>query len=223
MGIGIWTMHFIGMLALGMPMPLTYDVGITVFSLLVGMVASAFAIYVASRRRQGVGTILASSSLFGGGIAAMHYTGMEAMKMEATISYDTTLLVLSIVIAVVAAFAALWIISALTRFSRKRMRVMKVCAANIMGIAICGMHYTGMAAAIYTPFHSNLHSVQVTDNTWLAVSVGGVALIVLAVTHLTIFFEYRVGVERRQAATQSNLWLGYNSIVNATIQLSYWH
>jgi len=199
MGIGIWTMHFIGMLAFSMPMAYSYDVLITVASLLVAMVASAFAIYIASRERQGFAKIGMSGLLLGGGIAAMHYTGMAAMKMQATISYDPVILVLSVVIAVVAACAAIWIIFTLSRFTGKHLAMLKFGAALIMGIAICGMHYTGMAAAIYTPIAGAVHLVAVHDNTWMASIVGGVALVILGLTHLTIFFDYRIGVERKHA------------------------
>ena len=199
MGIGIWTMHFIGMLAFSLPMAFSYDVTITVVSLLVGIAASAFAIFVASRERQGFAKIAFSGLLLGGGIASMHYTGMAAMEMEATITYDTGMLVLSVLIAVVAACAAIWIIFTLSRFSGKNLALLKVGAAMIMGIAICGMHYTGMAAAIYTPMMGAMDAGETPDNTWMAIAVGGVALVMLGVTHLTIFFDYRVGVERKHA------------------------
>ncbi|MGI9237746.1 MAG: MHYT domain-containing protein, partial [Woeseiaceae bacterium] len=199
MGIGIWTMHFIGMLAFTLPMAFTYDVLITVLSLLVGMAASAFAIYIASRESQGFAKIGLSGLLLGGGIAAMHYTGMAAMEMEAAITYDKTILALSVLIAVVAACAAIWIIFTLSHFTGRHLALLKTGAAMIMGIAICGMHYTGMAAAIYTPMMHAMDSGQSPDNTWMAVTVGGVALVVLAVTHLTIFFDYRIGVERKHA------------------------
>ncbi len=199
MGIGIWTMHFIGMLAFSLPMAFSYDVTITVLSLLVGVATSGFAIYVASRKRQGIAKIGLSGLLLGGGIAAMHYTGMAAMEMDASITYDTGLLVLSVLIAVFAACAAIWIIFTLTTFVGKYLALLKVGAAMIMGIAICGMHYTGMAAAIYTPMMGAMNAADTPDNTWMAIAVGGVALVMLGVTHLTIFFDYRVGVERKHA------------------------
>jgi PAS domain S-box-containing protein len=199
MGIGIWTMHFIGMLAFTMPMAFSYDVLITVASLLVALVASAFAIYIASRKRQGFAKIAVSGLLLGGGIAAMHYTGMAAMTMQATISYDTPLFVLSIAIGVVAACAAIWIIFTLSQFKGDHLAILKVGAAMVMGVAICGMHYTGMAAAIYTPIAGAVHSMNANDNNWMAGVVGGVALLILGVTHLTIFFDYRLGVERKHA------------------------
>ena len=199
MGIGIWTMHFIGMLAFSLSMPFSYDIFITLLSLVVGIAASAFAIFVASRASQRISHVAISGLLLGGGIAAMHYTGMAAMRMNAAISYDTTLLVLSIVIAVAAACAAIWIIFTLSHSGRKNLHLLKTGAAMIMGVAICGMHYTGMAAARYTPLTGEAIISDLPSNNWLAVIVGGIALLVLGVTHLTIFFDYRISQERRQA------------------------
>ena len=199
MGIGIWTMHFIGMLAFTLPMPFNYDIPLTILSLMVGMAAAGFAIFVASRERQGFAKIGLSGLLLGGGIAAMHYTGMAAMEMEAAITYDTTLLALSVVIAVVAACAAIWIIFTLANFTGRHLALLKVGAAMIMGVAICGMHYTGMAAAVYTPMEHVVQHTATVDTTMMAIAVGGVALVILGVTHLTIFFDYRIGVERKHA------------------------
>ena len=199
MGIGIWTMHFIGMLAFSLPMAFSYDIPITILSLVVGIAASGFAIFVASRESQGFAKIGLSGLLLGGGIAAMHYTGMAAMDMDAAITYDMTILALSVVIAVVAACAAIWIMFTLANFKGKHLALLKVGAAMIMGIAICGMHYTGMAAAIYTPMANAAHASATMDTTLMAIAVGGVALVILGVTHLTIFFDYRIGVERKHA------------------------
>jgi len=198
MGVGIWTMHFVGMLAFSLSMPFSYDVFITVLSLLVGIAASAFAIFIASRKRNGFIQIGLSGLLLGGGIAAMHYTGMVAMRMEATIEYDMDMVALSIAVAVVAACAAIWIIFTLSKMKNEGSTLifLKAGAALIMGIAICGMHYTGMAAASYTP-NSIVHNMEPVDNTWMALTMGSVALLILAITHLTIFFDYRLTVEKK--------------------------
>ena len=199
MGIGIWTMHFIGMLAFSLPMQFSYDVFITIVSLLVGIAASAFAIYVASRPTNSYGKIALSGLLLGAGIASMHYTGMAAMKMDAAISYDMPLLVLSVVIAVVAACAALWIMFTLIGTRSRHLGKMKLGAGMIMGVAICGMHYTGMAAAIYTPGMTMADGGETPDNTWLAITMGGMALVILGFTHLTAFFDRRLRVEQQHS------------------------
>jgi len=198
MGIGIWTMHFIGMLAFSLPMQFSYDVWITVLSLLVGIAASAFAIFVASRRKNSLIKIGFSGLVLGTGIASMHYTGMAAMEMHATISYDTTIVALSVAIAVAAACAALWIMFTLIDSKSSHIGKLKLGAAMIMGIAICGMHYTGMAAAIYTPTADMTALETPSNHAWLAMSAGGMALMILGFTHLTIFFERQLTIERGQ-------------------------
>ncbi len=197
MGVGIWTMHFVGMLAFSLAMPFSYDVFITFLSLLVGIAASAFAIFIASRKRNSHAKIGLSGLLLGGGIAGMHYTGMAAMRMDATIEYDMDIVALSIVIAVVAACAAIWIIFTLSNSKTQgnTLVFLKAGSAMIMGVAICGMHYTGMVAASYKP-HNIVH-MEAVDNTWMALTMGSVALLILAITHLTIYFDYRLMVEKK--------------------------
>lgn len=197
MGVGIWTMHFVGMLAFSLEMPFSYDVFITFLSLLVGIAASAFAIFIASRKRNSYAKIGLSGLLIGGGIAGMHYTGMAAMRMDATIEYDMNIVALSIVIAVVAACAAIWIIFTLSNSKTQgnTLLFLKAGSAMIMGVAICGMHYTGMVAASYEP-HNVVH-MEAVDNTWMALTMGSVALLILAITHLTIYFDYRLMVEKK--------------------------
>ena len=199
MGIGIWTMHFIGMLAFSLPMQFSYDIFITVVSLLVGIAAAAFAIFIASRKTSSYAKIGLSGLLLGAGIASMHYTGMAAMEMDAAISYDMRIVALSVAIAVVAACAALWIMFTLIGTTSKHLGKLKLGAGMIMGIAICGMHYTGMAAAVYTPDHAMTNASEMPDNTWLAITMGVMALMILGVTHLTSFFDRRLSVERRHS------------------------
>ena len=204
MGIGIWSMHFIGMLAFSMDMPFTYDVWMTIFSLLVGMISAYFAIYVASRQHVGWRKLIGAGFLLGPGIAAMHYTGMAAMQMEATISYDPLLFALSIIIAVVASIIALWISVSLSHHQTGFIRL-KIGAALIMGIAICGMHYTGMAAAIYTPIpgYEPPVVVQQTDHMGLAIGVTATTVFILQLTVFAIYVERKSLVEKRQSKESS--------------------
>jgi NO-binding membrane sensor protein with MHYT domain len=152
MGVGIWSMHFVGMLALRMPIAMTYDIGTTVVSLLIAIVVSGFALHTASRARLGLRRLVVGALLMGAGIAAMHYVGMAAMRMAGTIHYDPLLVAASVLVAIGAAFGALWLAfqlrgeTVLSGFWRKS------GSALVMGVAICGMHYTGMAAAIF-PTH----------------------------------------------------------------------
>lgn len=145
-GIGIWAMHFIGMLAFRLPIPLGYDFSITVLSLALPIGVSALALWQASRPELSVKSLVVSALLMGAGITAMHYTGMAAMRMQPGIVYDPLLFVTSAFIAVSASGAAMWIAFRL-RQGTKNIMLTRFCAAVVMGSAIVGMHYTGMAAA----------------------------------------------------------------------------
>ena len=146
MGIGIWSMHFIGMLALRLPFALGFDVAITLFSLLIAVLSSGFALWLVSQPRLPAWQLAFGALVMGAGIASMHYTGMAAMRMTPGIDYDPTLFGASLVIAVVASGAALWIAFNL-RGNTPFVRLARGGAAVVMGVAIVGMHYTGMAAA----------------------------------------------------------------------------
>ncbi|CAM3078962.1 histidine kinase [Pseudomonas floridensis] len=146
MGIGIWSMHFIGMLAFVLPLNLGYDIALTICSLLIAMLSSGFALWLVNQPRMPLLQLALGALFMGLGISAMHYTGMAAMRMQPGIDYDPGLLSLSLAIAVIASGAALWIAFRL-RQNAPRVHLARAGAAVIMGIAIVGMHYTGMAAA----------------------------------------------------------------------------
>lgn len=152
MGIGIWSMHFIGMLAFSLPVPMGYDPLLTLLSLLIAVASSAFALYMVCKDSLSTRRLVFGAFLMGGGISTMHYMGMAAMEMQPGIQYIPSLFFLSIVVAVTASGAALWIAFHLRRRSAALLRL-RVGASVVMGIAIAGMHYTGMAAAEF-PKHS---------------------------------------------------------------------
>jgi diguanylate cyclase (GGDEF)-like protein len=146
MGVGIWSMHFIGMLAFTLPIPLAYDIPLTLLSLLITIVSSGFALWLVSPDRVPVSNILLGAFVMGLGSSTMHYTGMAAMRMQPGIDYDPTLFGLSLVIAVTASAAALSIAVRL-RKETPYVRLARGGAAVVMGFAILGMHYTAMTAA----------------------------------------------------------------------------
>jgi len=146
MGVGVWSMHFIGMLAFKLPISLGYDVGITALSLLIAVLSSGFALWLVSQPRLPAWQLAFGALIMGAGISAMHYTGMAAMRMTPGIDYDPTLFGASLLIAVGASAAALWIAFNLRR-NTPYVRLARGGAAMVMGVAIVGMHYTGMAAA----------------------------------------------------------------------------
>jgi NO-binding membrane sensor protein with MHYT domain/CheY-like chemotaxis protein len=148
MGSGIWAMHFVGMLAFRLPIPIAYDLPLTLFSLLLPIAASSLALWQVSRAALGPLRLAVSAVLMGAGINAMHYTGMAAMRMEPGIVYDPWLFALSVAIAIGASCLALWIAFRLRR-NTPHVWLPRVGAAVVMGMAIVGMHYTGMAAASF--------------------------------------------------------------------------
>jgi PAS domain S-box-containing protein len=150
MGFGIWAMHFKGMLAFRLPVPVKYHWPTVLASLLVAMLASAVALYVASRQKISPGKALTASVIIGGGIAGMHYIGMAAMRLPAVTQYSPFLVTCSILLAILFSLIALLMAFGLreeTRWSVPR----RLGSATVMGVAVSAMHYTGMAAASFIP------------------------------------------------------------------------
>ena len=193
MGIGIWSMHFVGMLAFRMPMELGYDLRITINSLLIAVLVSGFALEVTAgevltRVRLGFGGVL-----MGLGVAAMHYTGMAAMRMRPGIQYRPGLVLASIGIAIVASWVALWI--AFTLRGSERHILWQRCGAGLaMGLAIAGMHYTGMSAAVFRSGSVCGAHDQVSTG-WLAFAVTCSTLCVLGLTLIFSMLDTRFYVQ----------------------------
>lgn len=191
MGLGIWSMHFIGMLAFRLPIPLGYDPVITGASLLIAMLASAFALHQASQEYLPRQRLVLGALALGGAISSMHYTGMAALRMQPGIDYDPWLFLLSIAIAVAASGAALWIAFRLRR-SMPRVHQLRFGAAVVMGGAIASMHYTGMAAARF-PLGSVCGAVRSgVDSGALALPIIVITVCVLAVALITSILDMRL-------------------------------
>ncbi|TCS32602.1 NO-binding membrane sensor protein with MHYT domain [Paucimonas lemoignei] len=148
MGAGIWAMHFIGMLAFRLPIPLGYDLGITLLSLLIPVAVSGAALWLVSQPALPFKRLAAGALLMGIGINSMHYTGMAAMRMSPGIVFDPALFAASVVIAILASGGALWMAFRL-RWNTPHVIAARAGSAVVMGMAIVGMHYTGMAAASF--------------------------------------------------------------------------
>jgi len=151
MGTGIWSMHFIAMLAFHLPVPITYDIPLAFLSVLAAIAASALALFIVSRERLGTGSLVLGGVCMGAGVGAMHYTGMAAIRTAARLSYDGVLVAASLSIAVTAAMAALWLAFRFRDDHTRHRFQWRTGAAIVMGFAIAGMHYTAMAAARFTP------------------------------------------------------------------------
>jgi len=220
MGIGIWSMHFIGMLAFSVPIPLRYNIVTTLVSLIIAILTSGFALAIASRPNLGVKRLAAGSLVMGAGICAMHYTGMAAIQIMPTISYDPLLVGASIAIAVTASFAALWLAFKLRSGQSWLMILTRGGAAVVMGFAITGMHYTGMAASMLAP-GSICWGGAALDNNWLALTIGLIALALLAITLIAAVYDAHLESRTRQDALRlarlnTDLQHGKNLLTLAT-------
>jgi NO-binding membrane sensor protein with MHYT domain/two-component sensor histidine kinase len=176
MGGGIWSMHFVAMLAFIMPTPMSYDIGLTALSLVVAILVTGGGFYVLSRH-SGSPLRLALSGIFMGlGIAAMHYIGMAAMREHVELSFDRIFVALSLIIAIGASTAALWLAFRTTDLEQK------LIAAAVMGLAISGMHYTAMGGTTLAP-HGPVPAARgyaSLDQTKLAFAVAGTTFVILA-------------------------------------------
>ena len=202
MGLGIWSMHFVGMLAFSLPIPLGYDVSITLGSLAIAIASSAFALWLVSRRELPWPRLVGGALLMGSGVAGMHYAGMAALRMTPGIQYDPAIFALSVGVAVLASGVALWIAFRLRRQSQ-RVRALRAGSAVVMGVAIVGMHYTGMAAAAF-PFGSVCGAAYTGASAeWLALVIIIVTLAVLAIALIISVLDLRM--EARTAVLAHSL------------------
>jgi NO-binding membrane sensor protein with MHYT domain len=199
MGGGIWSMHFVAMLAFVMPMPMSYDIGLTVLSLVLAILAASGGFYVISRPGLSRPRLVLSGVFMGVAISGMHYTGMAAMRGPAELSYDSLWVALSVIIAIGAATAALWLAYRTTEAGQK------LAAAIVMGVAISGMHYTGMRATFFTA-HTTIedaHEDGTLDRNALTLAIAGFTLADLAALFASVSKRKRADEALRQ--TQAEL------------------
>jgi diguanylate cyclase (GGDEF)-like protein/PAS domain S-box-containing protein len=197
LGGGIWSMHFVGMLAFVMPMPVAYDVQLTLVSLALPIIVVGAGFLALSRYGNGLLPLLAAGLLAGAGVVVMHYTGMAAMRMPGVaISYDPWLVAASVAIAVLAATAAFWLAFRTTKTWER------VIAAVVMGIAIAGMHYTAMAAATFTmDIHVGPSLGPMIEPGILAVAVVSATSILMLLGLITAFFDRKLAMLTAREAT----------------------
>jgi NO-binding membrane sensor protein with MHYT domain len=154
-GAAIWLMHFMAMLGFAVPAsPVRYDSTLTLASMVMAVITVGIGLFIAGGGRRSVVRILAGGLFTGLGVVGMHYTGMAAMRVYGRISYDQNLVAASVVIAVVAATVALWFTVSIRGWGPI------VAAAFVMAIAVCGMHYTGMAAMRVELFETGRGNVE---------------------------------------------------------------
>ena len=209
MGIGIWSMHFVATLALKLPIQVAYDLSLTALSWVFAISACSAAFIVLRRLTGKHREFLVPGALIGIGIASMHYTGDASMQLFPAIRYDPLLFIASILIAIGAATAALWIAFHL---AKQRAVFTNFGAALVMGAAVVGMHFTAVAAAEFHPGAICLASGPRLDEEWMAYTIGGFTFVILTATMLLSAYDARLsaaisgGAERlRQANEQLEL------------------
>ncbi|GIP40098.1 hypothetical protein J31TS4_33780 [Paenibacillus sp. J31TS4] len=193
MGTGIWSMHFVAMLAFHLGVSVHFDTGKVLLSLLVAITAAAIGLWIISRSRVRTRDFLLGGLVMGSGIAAMHYIGMAAMLMDATIAYEPIRLWLSVAIAILVAYAALRLTFYFRKESGKGMLLRKLFCALVMGGGIAAMHYTGMAAAVFYPHATQgWDSLMPMSNRLLAYEVALATLAVLGFVFVTVMLDKRL-------------------------------
>ena len=198
MGSGIWSMHFIGMLAFKAPVPVDYDFILVLISMLPAMLASGLALFLVSRPAIDTLDLVGGSLCMGGGIATMHYSGMAAMKASANMHYDLTVVVISLFIAIAVSSIALFLTFQLRSEVQPQRGLKQFFGAVVMGSAISSMHYTGMSALSFKPKDNvvlNTFLVTTKDANLLATGVIIGTLIILCLALLTTLFDRRLSAK----------------------------
>jgi PAS domain S-box-containing protein len=191
MGLGIWSTHYIAMLAFSLPVPVSYDWPTVMLSLRVAILAAGVALYVVSRKMPSLAWTAAASIVMGAGISAMHYIGMGAVRSTAMCHYDARLVALSIALAIGISFAA-FRIALRARDEKKGFSLRKIAGAVLMGLAIPIMHYTGMAATTFTadglaPDTSHAISITIFGSAGITI----VIMMILSLAVLTSVYDRR--------------------------------
>ncbi len=181
MGAGVWAMHFVGMLAYQMNMLMSYDPIITAVSMAVAVGFSCAAFMIITRWNFTYRTALYAAPFMGLAICSMHYIGMGAMQMDGVILYTPKLFIASFIIASVASAAALYLMSQARESTNPFF--FKLIAALIMGVAVTGMHYTGMAASVFLPFAECRYTSE-QSHIGLAVTITLITFLVVSIAYL---------------------------------------
>lgn len=198
MGFGIWSMHFVGMGAYTLPIAMNYNHGLTLLSMIPAFGASFLVFYLANRSDKSWFVYILSGFVMGTGVSGMHYIGMESMIMDATFQYNPLFVILSIAIAIIASFVALYIFSS-SRKKQMKGRVLKTLTAILLGLAVTSMHYTAMFGTTFYLNRNYLISDSTTHQMNTAflitgISIGVVSLLVLLMLSVFLdrYIDYRV-------------------------------
>jgi PAS domain S-box-containing protein len=195
MGFAIWSMHYVGMLAFVLPVPVLYHVPTVILSLVAAVAGAAIALYIISEETMRRADTATAGVCLGGAIVSMHYIGMASMRSAAMHHYKLGLVTLSVVVAVTFSSLAAWLAF---RFSRSHHEFTwtKIIAASLMGVGIASMHYTAMAAAYFVPGYAPRVRDTVAVSTLGAFGIGMTTLLLLATTLITMWFDRCLQNER---------------------------
>ncbi len=193
MGGGIWAMHFIGMLAYLLPIPVSYDVWVTLLSVVPAILAAGVALHVVARPRVSMRRLLIGGTFMGLGIGTMHYTGMAALQLDALVRYDPGLFATSLVAAVALAVLALQVRSLAGRTRLKKSK--ELVAALILGLAVAAMHYVAMASTYCFADAGQGPDRFAVDPSVFAFVTAFVASLVLAIAIVAVIFDRRIAAE----------------------------
>ena len=206
MGVGIWSMHFVGMLAFHLPVPIGYQLGRVLLSVLVAFAASALALVVVSRPKVGLPALAVGALCMGPAIAGMHYIGMAALNIPATMHFDLGLVVVSVGIAIVASFVGLALAYRFRLDEGASGFARRMASGFVMGLAIAGMHYTGMAAAQFTVpgrTGASVGGLLATRDLAIGVTLGALVILALGILGATVDRWLRRRADSAESRQQS--------------------
>jgi len=206
MGIGIWSMHFVGMLAFHLPVPIGYELGRVLLSVLVAVAASALALVVVSRPHVGLPALGLGALCMGPAIAGMHYIGMAALNVPASMHFDPFLVATSVAIAIAASFVGLALAYHFRQDESAGGVARRLASGLVMGLAIAGMHYTGMAAARFdTPGRTgaSVGGLLATGQLAIGVTLGAMVILALGLLGATVDRWLRQRAELAERRQQS--------------------
>lgn len=200
-GGGIWSMHFIAMLAYKLPIAVNYDLAMTVASLIAAIAVTGIGLYIVTGRDLSVARLCAAGVFVGVGVCSMHYIGMEAMRMAAELSYDPLIFALSFVVAIVVATVGLLLMVTMRR------GVQRIVSAFVIAFAVSGMHYTGMFGTTcrltFSPGQDDT-AAAISSNV-MAASIAGATVAILVLSLLISFIEKRRSSGREAGGLQTGV------------------
>lgn len=193
MGVGVWAMHFIGMLSFQLPIDVSYHAGLTLLSVLPAIVAGYVTLHVIAYKGSSLPGVVGGGVLMGLGIGTMHYLGMGAMLLDAERLYDPVWFVLSIVIAALLATTSLAVRPLLAGYIAKR-SILNLCSSVVMGFAIVSMHYVAMHATVFLPLESapEVTTSAVLDSGALITIAVGVAVFIMVISTVAVVMRSRL-------------------------------